>query len=51
MPKVTAQNDESGPIYFWKPHESFGFLGQWYDSPFVSTEADGQKFEYQNAEQ
>ncbi|KAF2661153.1 DUF1768-domain-containing protein [Lophiostoma macrostomum CBS 122681] len=24
----------STPIYFWKPHEKNGYLGQWYTSPF-----------------
>lgn len=26
--------NSSEPIFFWRPHESWGFLGQWYDSPF-----------------
>ena len=33
-------------IFFWKPHEINGFLGQWYNSPF---EVDGVY--YTNAEQ
>lgn len=24
------------PIYFWRPHEEHGYLGQWYSSPFTT---------------
>ena len=27
-------NEEADPIYFWRPHEENGYLGQWYSSPF-----------------
>jgi len=26
---------EDEPVYFWKPHEENGYLGQWYDSPWT----------------
>ncbi|KAG9089058.1 hypothetical protein FRC06_001728 [Ceratobasidium sp. 370] len=39
-------------IYFWKPQQEHGYLGQWYPSVFISTESDGStSFTYQNAEQ
>jgi predicted NAD-dependent protein-ADP-ribosyltransferase YbiA (DUF1768 family) len=22
------------PVYFWRPNDDWGFLGQWYESPF-----------------
>ncbi|KAK6359430.1 hypothetical protein TWF696_000590 [Orbilia brochopaga] len=46
-----TQIDTSDPIYFWKPEEPDGYLGQWYTSPFVSTLEDGSKVEYRNCEQ
>jgi ribA/ribD-fused uncharacterized protein len=27
-------NEETDPIYFWRPYEEHGYLGQWYSSPF-----------------
>ncbi|KIJ23017.1 hypothetical protein M422DRAFT_276491 [Sphaerobolus stellatus SS14] len=58
MPKTTkAKRDEqqvddpNGPVYFWKPATLHGYLGQWYSSPFTSTESDGRKIGYENAEQ
>ncbi|KAF8527635.1 hypothetical protein BU17DRAFT_39611 [Hysterangium stoloniferum] len=38
-------------IFFWKPTQKHGYLGQWYPSPFVTTEADGSHIYYKNAEQ
>ncbi|KAI9796465.1 MAG: hypothetical protein M1833_006133 [Piccolia ochrophora] len=38
-------------IYFWKPEQEDGFLGQWYPSPFTARTADGEEIHYQNAEQ
>lgn len=32
-PAQTSATEE-GPVYFWRPHEDWGFLGQWYESPF-----------------
>jgi hypothetical protein len=50
----------NGPVYFWRPGEANGFLGQWYTSPFIwkrpltSHDGDGKEYEelkYENAEQ
>lgn len=30
------KEDETSPIYFWRPHEEHGYLGQWYSSPFTT---------------
>jgi hypothetical protein len=30
-----TQNDESEPVYFWKPHEKNGWMGQWYESEWT----------------
>ncbi|KAJ6260275.1 hypothetical protein Dda_4499 [Drechslerella dactyloides] len=43
-----TQVDTSGPIFFWKPEQPDGYLGQWYRSPFVDTLEDGTKVEYRN---
>lgn len=32
--KLSSKESESEPIYFWKPEEELGWLGQWYESPF-----------------
>lgn len=29
------------PIFFWKPDEENGWLGQWYPSPFTVKAPDG----------
>jgi len=26
----------SEPIFFWRPHEEYGYLGQWFPSPFTT---------------
>lgn len=31
----TEQKTDAHPVYFWKPDQGNGFLGQWYPSPFV----------------
>ena len=31
---MDQSNEEADPIYFWRPHEEYGYLGQWYSSPF-----------------
>ncbi|KAG8706539.1 hypothetical protein FRC08_000993 [Ceratobasidium sp. 394] len=47
-----AANVSDPAIYFWKPEQEHGYLGQWYPSVFVSTESDGPtSFTYENAEQ
>lgn len=33
-------------VYFWKPHQKNGYLGNWYDSPFVLEE-----IQFKNSEQ
>lgn len=40
MASSTALGDSSlGPVFFWREYEeAYGFLSQWYDSPF---EVDG----------
>ncbi|KAJ9662782.1 hypothetical protein H2198_001232 [Neophaeococcomyces mojaviensis] len=32
----------SPPVYFWKPHEDWGFLGQWYIAPMTDRETGVQ---------
>lgn len=36
-------------VYFWKPEEENGYLGQWYPSRFTST--DEKEINYENTEQ
>ncbi|KAK6360346.1 hypothetical protein TWF730_006491 [Orbilia blumenaviensis] len=43
--------DTDNGVYFWKPEQPFGFLGQWYPSPFTTTSQDGTSIEYENCEQ
>ncbi|KAF3914427.1 hypothetical protein ABW21_db0209872 [Orbilia brochopaga] len=43
-----TQIDTSNPIFFWKPEQPDGYLGQWYPSLFTSTLEDGSKVEYRN---
>lgn len=33
----TSSTPATRPYYFWKPHQSGGFLGQWYTSPFTDS--------------
>src|SRR5579862_4012937 len=33
---MASQNDRE-PVYFWRPHDEDGYLGQWYPSPFTTT--------------
>ncbi|KAF3933414.1 hypothetical protein ABW19_dt0208844 [Dactylella cylindrospora] len=42
--------DTSDPVFFWKPEDEDGYLGQWYPSNFVSTSEDGKQVEYRNCE-
>ena len=35
MSSQTFSKDDE-PIFFWRPHEEYGFLGQWYPSPFTT---------------
>ncbi|EWC48702.1 hypothetical protein DRE_00007 [Drechslerella stenobrocha 248] len=55
MAATTSSNnttiDRSNPVFFWKPDQEHGYLGQWYASPFVSVSEDGSKVEYRNCEQ
>jgi ribA/ribD-fused uncharacterized protein len=32
-----AQPKDNSPIYFWRPHEDHGYLGQWFPSPFTAS--------------
>ncbi|KAF2473367.1 DUF1768-domain-containing protein, partial [Lindgomyces ingoldianus] len=35
---ATSSNDAApppGPVYFWRPHDHNGYLGQWYSSEFT----------------
>ncbi|KAF2687359.1 DUF1768-domain-containing protein [Lentithecium fluviatile CBS 122367] len=45
VPNPTASKPQDGPVYFWKPTQGNGYLGQWYWSPFTF---DGD--EYKTAE-
>jgi hypothetical protein len=47
----TLPSDPAEPVYFWKPDQTNGFLGQWYPSPFTSTSPEGAETKYENAEQ
>ncbi|KAG8729684.1 hypothetical protein FRC12_020799 [Ceratobasidium sp. 428] len=52
--KSSQQNtnvSDSNTIYFWKPEDDYGYLGQWYPSAFTLVEGDGSKYVYENAEQ
>ncbi|EZF32054.1 hypothetical protein H109_07876 [Trichophyton interdigitale MR816] len=41
----------SEPIFFWKPEQEHGYLGQWWKSPFtVPTEDGGEELKYENCE-
>ncbi|EPS45004.1 hypothetical protein H072_970 [Dactylellina haptotyla CBS 200.50] len=46
-----TQIDTDNGVYFWKPDQPFGFLGQWYPSNFTVTTGDGKQVEYRNCEQ
>ena len=35
-------NDVTGPVYFWKPEQPNGFLGQWYPSEWKHD--DGERY-------
>jgi ribA/ribD-fused uncharacterized protein len=43
---------DNEPVYFWRPHEEHGYLGQWYASPFTTSSPDdpNQTIEFQNCE-
>ncbi|KAF2244501.1 DUF1768-domain-containing protein [Trematosphaeria pertusa] len=34
-PAPISPQPEQGPVYFWRPHQANGYLGQWYSSPFT----------------
>lgn len=38
-PRNTDKNDI--PVYFWRPNDGNGYLGQWFWSEFV---VDGEKY-------
>ncbi|KAF3911504.1 hypothetical protein ABW20_dc0107350 [Dactylellina cionopaga] len=42
--------DTSNGVYFWKPDQEHGYLGQWYTSKFTSVAEDGTSIEYHNCE-
>lgn len=31
----SSKPQPSTPVYFWRPHDPNGYLGQWYSSPFT----------------
>ena len=35
MTTEQGQNQKRGPVYFWKPEQGHGYLGQWYWSPWT----------------
>jgi ribA/ribD-fused uncharacterized protein len=43
---------DNEPVYFWRPHEEHGYLGQWYASPFTtpSPRDPNETIEFQNCE-
>ncbi|KAF3313785.1 hypothetical protein TWF173_005617 [Orbilia oligospora] len=45
------QIDTDNGIYFWKPEQRFGYLGQWFASPFTVISEDGTRIDYENCEQ
>lgn len=52
-PVEPSTND--GPVYFWKPDQPNGYLGQWYPSKFTVVEKDAKgedvEIRYMNGEQ
>ncbi|KAK6528284.1 hypothetical protein TWF281_009530 [Arthrobotrys megalospora] len=46
-----TQIDTDNGVYFWKPDQRFGFLGQWFSSPFTVVSEDGTHIHYENCEQ
>ncbi|EEP81506.1 conserved hypothetical protein [Uncinocarpus reesii 1704] len=56
QPKTGESPDSppNGPIYFWKPEQPHGFLGQWYESEFTVSQLNdaGEHVEikYKNCE-
>ncbi|KAK2739020.1 hypothetical protein FQN57_006702 [Myotisia sp. PD_48] len=48
-----ASEQDTGPVFFWKPEEKDGYLGQWYTSTFIvkeDDESDGASVSYKNCE-
>ena len=45
---MTAGRDT---LFFWKPEQEHGFLGQWFPARFVSTKLDGSQITYESTEQ
>src|ERR1700737_3929963 len=33
---MSPTTQENEPIFFWRPHEEHGYLGQWFSSPFTT---------------
>ena len=44
---VEQVNDEF--VFFWRPQDKNGYLGQWYKSPF-GEERDGEFYQFSTAE-
>ncbi|EER25411.1 uncharacterized protein CIMG_11500 [Coccidioides immitis RS] len=36
--EMRRSSADDGPVYFWKPEQENGFLGQWYESKFTVTQ-------------
>ncbi|KAF2016183.1 DUF1768-domain-containing protein [Aaosphaeria arxii CBS 175.79] len=36
-----GKGEDEGPMYFWRPHERYGYMGQWYESEW---EVDGATY-------
>ena len=47
---MADNNDEAGAIFFYKPEEAHGYLGQWWPSKFT-VEESGKELRYENCEQ
>ncbi|KAH8155740.1 uncharacterized protein LAJ45_00750 [Morchella importuna] len=49
----SASADDTGPVFFWKPHEvPHGIFSQWYEAPFTAPDPSGSgTVTYNTAEQ
>jgi len=36
LAKTMARAAQNDPLFFWRPHEEHGYLGQWWSSPFTA---------------
>jgi ribA/ribD-fused uncharacterized protein len=52
MPPQSKSTQDNEPVFFWRPHEDYGYFGQWYTSPFTTPAPHDpdQTVLFQNAE-